>query len=440
MMKHIQGFLQKQYIRLQHCRAAYLLFPKELQKDIALAGKSADVYYVQKFLYTGGLLAVSLLLLVFWVGEVWKGKQTITEIERPKAYEKTAEVEIQAGDREYDISVSPVLYDRQEAQQEFEKALELLDTSILGQNESLDCITQDLYLPDQAEGYPFEIVWESDREDIVDTSGSVNREGLEEDTIVILKAVFYYQEWIWERQFGIVVQRELLEEAERSYREVEQKLLDSEKEQRNEAVWKLPDSIGGEDMIYQQTDMDYTMLLFAGLCAVAGVAVWIGQDRDLKVISRTRKELLRREFSSLVSSLYMYLSAGVNLQSAMWYCARDYERRKPQTDPVRILLQEFQNNTANGYSFAQALEHFAASADEMEYWKLANLLHQGMLHGNQGVAERLKLEVQRVQEEKRRQSKIRGEEISTALIVPMMLQLGIIFVLIMVPAFGGLEF
>lgn len=437
----MKKFLQKQYIRLQHCRAAYLLFPKELQKDIELAGKSADVYYVQKFLYTGGLLAASLLLLlVFLVGEVWKEKQTITQIERPKAYEKTAEVEIQAGDRQYDISVSPVLYDWQEAQQEFEKALEWLDVSILGQNESFDCITQDLYLTDQAEGYPFEIMWESDREDIVDTSGRVNRKGLEEDTIVILKAIFYYQEWVWERQFGIVVQRELLEESERSYREVEQKLLASEKEQRNEAVWKLPDSIGGEDMTYQQSDIDYTMLLFAGLCAVAGVAVWIGQDRDLKVIGRTRKELLRREFSSLVSSLYMYLSAGVNLQSAMWYCARDYERRKPQTNPVRILLQEFQNNTANGYSFAQALEHFAASADEMEYWKLANLLHQGMLHGNQGVAEGLKIEVQRVQEEKRRQSKIRGEQISTALIVPMMLQLGIIFVLIMIPAFSGFEF
>lgn len=429
------------YIRLKSSRAAYFLFPREIQKDIVFSGKKVDRYYVQKFIYTGGLLLLSLFLAVlFVVQQVFSGTEAVDVIERPKAYEEAAEVALLAGEQTYLISVSPIIYSKEEAEQKLKEVMEQLEMLILGENEGLDCITEDLYLPDSIEAYPFDIYWESDREELADAFGRVNRKGLEEDTVVILKAVFYYEEWMWENQFGIVVKKELLEEGERYRRELEDTLLQSEKEQREQAVWKLPTFFGEEEMKYRKIEKDYTILFLAGLAVIAAIAVWIGQDRDIRLVKQKRQEIIRTEFSELVSGLYMYLSAGINLQTAVSYCARDYSNRRSIENPVRILLQDFQKNIANGYSFSEALEHFGEEADEMEYWKLANLLNQGLVHGSQGLADRLKQESERVWEEKRRQSKVRGEQISAALIAPMMLQLGIIFVLIMIPAFRGITF
>lgn len=437
----IQRIANHMYLRLQNSRAACFLFPKEIQKDLVFSGRKADRYYIQKFIYTGGLLFLSLFLVIlFLLQQVLTAKESVDRIERPQAYEKTTEVILLAGEQTYQIEVSPIVYSKEEAEQKLNEVMEQLDVLILGENEEAGCITGDLYLPDRVEAYPFDIYWESDREELADTSGKVNRRGLEEDTVVILKAIFYYEEWMWEKQFGIVVRKEILEEGEAHHRKLEDILLQSEKEQREQEVWELPKSFDGEELQYQKVEKDYTVLLLAGLAVIAGIAVWVGEDRDVRIVKKERQEILRAEFSSLVSSLYMYLSAGINLQTAMGYCARDYSKRRPMENPVRILLQSFQRNIANGYSFAEALECFGEEADDMEYWKLANLLNQGMVHGSQGLADRLRQESESVWEEKRRQSKVKGEQISTALIAPMMLQLGIIFVLIMIPAFRGIAF
>ena len=79
-------------------------------------------------------------------------------------------------------------------------------------------------------------------------------------------------------------------------------------------------------------------------------------------------------------------------------------------------------------------------ADDLNYRKLAGLLNQGMLNGTQGLAVLLEKEVIKIREEKRRHSKVAGEKISTALIAPMMLQLGVVIALIMIPAFSGMQF
>ena len=86
------------------------------------------------------------------------------------------------------------------------------------------------------------------------------------------------------------------------------------------------------------------------------------------------------------------------------------------------------------------MERFIEAADDVNYRRLAGLLSQGMVNGAQGLAVLLEKEVDKTREEKRRQSKATGEQISTALIAPMMLQLGIVIALIMIPAFTNMQF
>ena len=234
--------------------------------------------------------------------------------------------------------------------------------------------------------------------------------------------------------------REVLTEEERYERELGLLLEDAESGQRESGVWELPESFEEEKLEYQIVEEDYTILLLVALVLVAGAAVWIGQDQDLHASRSKRQEAFRAEYVSFAGSLAMYISAGLNLQAAMHLCTQDYLKRKPKEDLLRTALLEFQKNMQNGYGFLEALERLVATADDVNYRRLAGLLSQGMLNGAQGLASLLEKEVDKTREEKRRQSKVLGEQMSTALIAPMMLQLGIVIALIMIPAFTGMQF
>ena len=317
---------------------------------------------------------------------------------------------------------------------------DLLNTYILGDNQSLEYVTDNLFLPEKVSEYPFEIYWESDKESIVDTYGTVNREGLAEDEVVVLTAVYQYGDWIWKEQFGILVCKEVLSEEEKYERHLGFLLKDSEKNQRSESKWELPQTFQGEKLDIKVVNDDYTMLILVGLVLAAAVAVWIGQDYDLHTSREKRKEEFQYEYVSFAGSLSMYLSSSLTLQTAMQYCIRDYMKRKPKEHLLRIALQEFQRDLQNGCGFPEAMELFAVKTDDINYKRLAGLLNQGIINGTQGIAGVLEQEVEKVRDEKRRQSKIKGEQVSTALIAPMMLQLGIIIALIMIPAFTNMQF
>ena len=366
----------------------------------------------------------------------------VRELARPEAYEETREVVVRAGKLNgiYQLEIAPVRLSKEQADALFLEASGVIGSYILGSNESLECVTENLYLPEYIPKYPFEIYWESDREQIVDTLGVVNREGLKEDEVVMLTAVFQYEDWIWEKQFGILVCKEVLSEEEEYERQLGYLLTESENEQRGEGAWILPESFQGDTLHVYAVEKDYTVLILAGLVLVTTVAVWLGQDYDLHMERQKRRAEFQNEYISFVESLSMYISSGLTLQATMQNCMRDYVKRKPSGHLLRAALEEFQRDLGNGCSFPEAMDSFAHKADNAEYRHLTGMLGQGILNGSQGLSRALEQEVEKAREEKRRQSKIKGEQVSTALIGPMMLQLGIIIALIMIPAFTNMQF
>ncbi len=444
MIGHIlQKVVERIYSMLRKSRLAYLYFPKEVRNDIQLLGKDERKYYIQKLQYTCGLLLVcTVIAVVYIMSLLLDSSRKITALKRPEVYQENQEVVLQVGDSEevYSLEIAPVALSVEEAEKMFEKAVVLLKGSILGNNVSLDAVTENLVLEEYLEGYPFDIYWESDREDIVDTLGTVNREGITEDTIVILTAEFCYEDWVWREQFGILVLKEQLSEEERYRRDLGNFLIKEEAADREEDVWTLPGEFEGEELQYHVIEKDYTLLWLALLTAVTGIVIWLSQDYDLRAERRKRQEVFRTEYASLVNSLSLYISAGMTLQKAMLLCVRDYERRKPPEHLLRVALGEFRKDMENGYGFAAAIGRFSELCDDANYKKMAGLLTQGVMNGAQGLSVLLEKEAEQVNEEKRRQVKVKGEQVSTALIAPMMLQLGIVIALIMLPAFNGLQF
>lgn len=431
------------YEKLKQSHFAVWFFPKGVHQDAAVLGKKEESYYTQKLSYVGGLLLFAIVLLIFYSVQHMAELVTPTkEIIRPDAYEETQKIMLQAGipSYTYELEVAPRILTKEQADTLFQQVIEKLDTYILGENTGLDCVTNNLFLPEYISEYPFEIYWESDNEHIVDTLGTVNREGLTEDEVVMLTAVFRYQDWLWEEQFGILVCKEVLTEEESYKRQLGSLLTESEKGQRQEREWVLPEDFEGEDLQVYTLKKDYTLPVLSGLILLTAVAVWIGMDHDLHMDRQKRRSQFQEEYLSFVGSLSLYISAGLTLQAAMQYCTRDYVKRKPQSNLLRNALQEFGRDLQNGCGFTEAMNHLADKTDDANYKRLGGILNQGILNGSKGLAEALDQEAGKIREEKWRQNKIKGEQVSTALIAPMMLQLGIIIALIMIPAFTNMQF
>lgn len=70
-----------------------------------------------------------------------------------------------------------------------------------------------------------------------------------------------------------------------------------------------------------------------------------------------------------------------------------------------------------------------------EYIRLTTLLTQNLKRGNSSLLERLREEADKVSEERLQRIRKLGEEAGTSLLVPMVMMLGVVMVIIMIPAF-----
>lgn len=430
------------YKVLQKSSVSVVFFPKSVQKDIDILGESTERYYIKKLGYVCGLCVAGIgIFLVYGFSSCFHNGVYVEYVQRPQVYEKSEEISLKTGKQNdiITVEVEPVLWTKQEADAGMEQVISELEYEILGANQSLEEVEADLYLMESLEGYPFDIYWKSSDETLIDTYGTVNRTGLLEDTIVTLTVEFTYMDWEWSSSFAVVLKKEVLTEQEQYKRSLETLLLQEQAENRQETEWELPKYMGEERLYYQETEKDNTVLILAVLVLVGAVGVWIGQDKDLHKNRMTRQQQFKTEYIYFAESLSLYISAGLTLPTAMQFCINDYKKRKPKEHLLREALLDFQKDMQNGIGFLEAMKRLSETSDDVNYKRLAGLLNQGMINGALGLADSLEQEVQKTREEKRRQSKVEGEKVSTALIAPMMLQLGIVIVLIMLPAFSSMQ-
>ena len=76
------------------------------------------------------------------------------------------------------INLEPQILTRDTAEKRLDELIQELDMLIKGENESLQFVVQNLYLPEEVEGYPFWIQWRSSNRELVAEDGVVNVEDL----------------------------------------------------------------------------------------------------------------------------------------------------------------------------------------------------------------------------------------------------------------------
>lgn len=440
----------KKAARFLYKRACILGLPlfrrQQVEADLAQLHPGERVEYVKTEYY---IKKLSLLLTILFAGAVLGllarvGARRSAVLENAGAVERKSfegeELWLEADDgesrRSFLVEVHPKEPTGEEAALLFETFLQNIETYILNGNEDLMHISTELTLKEEYEGFPFRVVWESSREDVIDSSGRVGE--VDDPVALQLKLYMTCGEMEREEEISVVAVPTALSEEERDYRALKELLLETERENREKEMWELPEEWGGRELVWRLQAEDYSVLIWAAAPAVA-LLVYMFADRDLHRELEERRKGLRQEYPDLVYKLLLYVGAGMTVRGALKKIGGDYERkrreggrRKPGCEEILYTCRELQGGVSEGAAY----ERLGKRAGVREYIRLGTLLGQNLKRGNSTLLDRLREEAEKSAEESLLQVKKLGEEAGTKLLLPMVLMLAVVMIVIMVPAFG----
>lgn len=403
-------------------------------------------YYVLKLkwflllIYIGALLALCIHISSLGGGMLYEGRYIDRNSYGGGAKAACVQLKTEEGNygKDIQVTVDELLYADEELETLFTQAVSRLESVILKENAGLDEVRSDLVLPDFLEGYPFLLEWESSDYFLMDHKGIVQKEEVaKEGEELTLTCRFTYREWERDVQLPVVVFPIQRSEEELWETQVEQALEQAEEEQSYEKTFALPETIGGRRVTWKEISEDYSVLLM-GIMVLAACGMYLVQDRDLHKKSEERNQQMLAEYPVLINRLTLYLGAGMTIKNAWQKIAMDYRNRKKETsrrnyacEEMLFSCYEMQSGVAEG----SAYERFGRRCGLQPYTRLIGLLNQSLKKGNAALLRDLQKEAEEAQETRRNLARKKGEEAGTKLLLPMMMMLGIVMVLVMVPAF-----
>lgn len=402
-----------------------------------------QAFYVRQYslvllvLFAGSLLSLGAALSVRTAGFLQEGGY----IDRKGYGQGDIEVALSAqieGEEPEEIfyTVTEQKYKPEEAERFFREAVSNLPEAILGSNDSLENVTEDLNLVTFMEGYPFQIAWESSSYSLVETDGSVRNEDLDEDEIVMLTACFRYEEQEFEEQFPVRIRPAVLTDREQLLKRIEKALEEQDRVSKTESSLILPVKIGTQAIVWKEVIQDRSAYVFLLMC-IAAFFIFLSGKRGVERSLAERNRELLRDYPEIVHKLALYMGAGMTIRNAFGKMGEDYRKQKASKEKrylyeeILLLCRELQS----GVSETEAYAHLGKRCRLQPYMRLSTLLSQNLRKGNSDLLLKLRQEAAAAFEERKNNAKKAGEEAGTKLLLPMMMMLCIVMVLIMIPAY-----
>lgn len=336
------------------------------------------------------------------------------------------------GKREVAIKVDRQSYSDEEIETAFEMTRLWLEQTMPGNNESLSMVRENLVFPNYYEKYAISISYTSDRYALVDGSGTVKNDELHEEEVVYITAELSYGNADKSYIFPVVVCPPVLTEEEAFEKALQEILAEENQRQKESKILKLPNEVNGEPVHFtRKKDMRYLYAILMGvLCAALfGKAM----DRDLDKLYEKRKQALIFAYPDFTGKLALLTGAGMSVTGAIKKIYGD--RREKEAKPFYEELGIFVRSLDNGVLEERALEELGKRSGLPQYRKFCSLLSTHMKKGSLSLKKLLENEAEEAFREHQNHIRKLGEEAGTKLLLPMILMLGVVMVLIMVPAF-----
>ncbi len=420
-------------------KALQWLYPGENKKQLCTD------YYVKK---------IALCLMIVFVGTLFAMLVSVKakmgqalgadgKIARGTYEEGSQELKLSASvegleEQSFPVIVEPREYSEEELEVFLLEFRQQLPELIRGENASLQEVSKPLLLEESYAGFPFLVEWWSDQPEVIANTGNVLAVSEQEHTVV-LTASLSYGDREWEEQVTLLVVPLELTEEERQYQELEEMVLEAERNSRGDEQWSLPESFRGQGIRWSQQVEDYGILLF-GAVLLAAVLVFFLTDKDLQDDLEKRKSSMRRRYPDVVQKLLLYLGAGLTVRASFQKIAGDYEQSRKNGKTQQPIYEEMLytcHELQVGVSEGAAYEHFGKRTGLQEYIRLSTLLMQNIKKGNNTLLQRLREEADKACIEQLQNSRKLGEEATTKLLLPMVMMLLVVMLMIMLPAFSS---
>lgn len=394
----------------------------------------------------GGLVLYAVLELPSGLG-----RQTLLEsggLKRagPGQGETSYEILVSGLDRENREKKIPVKipvrerrYTDAEAENLFDRIFPELKEQLLGENESLEEVRRNLNLRNSLGDYGFRIIWESENPELIDSFGTVHNEGIAEDgEITWLRAIV--TDGRHERRYDmkVSVYPPFFTPEEKMAAAFEAWAGQMDLEQQTKDRLNLPPVYDGQNLTYcQPKEKDYRIFPVLGILLAALLHIKEGIDKQKK--AKKREQQLLFDYSEVVAKLVVYIGAGLTVRGAWERITAGYEEAVRQGKRSRRPVYEEMLKTAgqlgSGMAEGQAFSEFGRRCGLQSYRKLTALLEQNRKTGSRQLRPALELEMVTAFEQRKNLAKKLGEEAGTRLLLPLLLMLGVVMVMIVVPAF-----
>lgn len=344
------------------------------------------------------------------------------------------------------IRVSPRTYSEEEVREMFRQAMAVLEQELLGKNESVDHVETDLHLPDKVEGFPVTVVWELSRYDVMDMTGRIKNEVLQEadpgneGLLVTVTGILRCEEE--EAVFSTEVRLFRAAEKEAGIRErVLAMVKDADEREQEEMYLALPQSIDGKKISWKREEASKAVpILFLGIIG-SFLLVCLERQKDGKR-RKERSEQMLLDYPEIISQFTMLMGAGMTAKSVWKKVAEDYQEQYKRTERKRYAYEEILytwQEMQGGVPEHECYERFAHRCELLPYMKFGVLLAQNLKKGARGISQMLQMEAVQAMEERKSRARRLGEEAGTKLLLPMLLMLVIVLTIVVVPAFFSIQ-
>lgn len=406
--------------------------------------KQAGRAYYAKKIADCALLAVVMGLVsgaVYFTAD--RGGEVIQDslIERPgygmgdREEELTVQLEGETQERDMTVTVQGRRYSSQQAEELLEGAKTTLEQSLPGDNPSLDEVRTKLNFPTSLEDGAVTVEWMTMPYGMIDDNGGIIGEPDEQGSVVEIQATLACQEQVLMYETAVCVYPPVLSEQEQLWRAVEKEVDRANQEGAQEEALKLPDQVNGRRITwFRQNEQLFPLLLT--LTAILPLCLWLQRDQQIRQKARERKLQMTLDYPELMWKMTMLLGAGLTIRGTFLRIAAEY-KRNPRGE-ARYAYEEMLftcGEMKSGVPESTAYENFGRRCDLPQYVKLGSLLSQNLKKGSKGLASMLEKEAASSMEERQNTARKLGEQAGTKLLFPMAMMLGVVLIVLMVPAF-----
>lgn len=420
-----------------------------LQQEIVSlsAGRKSSVreYYAKKIacflaVLVGGM-AVSLICLCIYL---LRGEETkMQSVVRPGYGEGdrkellTVHVEGEEEDRELEINVQERRYTDDEKQRLLDRALLELEQKLPGENDSLDEVRKNLVFPQSLAGGAVKASFLTIPYGVIAEDGSLTGSEDENGTQVEIQGTLTCAGMETVHTMFVKVFPPKLPEQERFMQSVRKEVEQADLRDSHEEMVELPRRVEDRELEWiRKTENPFPAVFM--LTLILALGVWIEMDSVTHKRAEERKGQLLLDYPDLMWKMTMLLGAGLSMKGIFTRISDEYLREKKNSKKMRHVYEEVTytcREMQSGIPEAQAYERFGKRCQLPEYIRLGSVLSQNLKKGSKGLTQLLETEAESSLTDRKNHARKIGERAGTKLLFPMMLMLGIVLVILMVPAF-----